>query len=336
MQNRTLGSTGPSVSALGLGAMGMSALYGDADRGESIATIHAALDAGVTLIDTGDFYGMGHNEMLIGEALRAASPADREKALISVKFGALRGPDGTWLGYDGRPQAVRNFASYSLQRLGTDHIDVYRIARVDPAVPIEETVGAIAELVQAGYVRHIGLSEVGAATLRRAAAVAPISDLQIEYSLISRGIEDEILPTARELGIGVTAYGVLSRGLISGHFTRDRQLAGNDFRAMSPRFRGENLEHNLGLVEALRKIAEQKGVTVAQTAIAWVLARGEDIVPLVGARTRERLAEALGALDVTLDAADLAAIETAVPADAAAGERYPESQMAHLDSEQRH
>lgn len=234
MQNRTLGSTGPTVSALGLGAMGMSALYGDADRGESIATIHAALDAGVTLIDTGDFYGMGHNEMLIGEALRAASPADREKALISVKFGALRGPDGTWLGYDGRPQAVRNFASYSLQRLGTDHIDVYRIARVDPAVPIEETVGAIAELVQAGYVRHIGLSEVGAATLRRAAAVAPISDLQIEYSLISRGIEDEILPTARELGIGVTAYGVLSRGLISGHFTRDRQLAGNDFRAMSP------------------------------------------------------------------------------------------------------
>ncbi|MFF3945274.1 aldo/keto reductase [Streptomyces sp. NPDC001902] len=336
MQNRTLGSTGPTVSALGLGAMGMSALYGEADRGESIATIHAALDAGVTLIDTGDFYGMGHNEMLIGEALRAASPADREKALISVKFGALRGPDGTWLGYDGRPQAVRNFASYSLQRLGTDHIDVYRIARVDPAVPIEETVGAIAELVQAGHVRHIGLSEVGAATLRRAAAVAPISDLQIEYSLISRGIEDEILPTARELGIGVTAYGVLSRGLISGHFTRDRQLAGNDFRAMSPRFRGENLEHNLGLVEALRKIAEQKGVTVAQTAIAWVLARGEDIVPLVGARTRERLAEALGALDVTLDAADLAAIETAVPADTAAGERYPESQMAHLDSEQRH
>ncbi|MGW3241813.1 aldo/keto reductase [Streptomyces sp. NPDC001070] len=336
MQNRTLGSTGPAVSALGLGAMGMSALYGDADRTESIATIHAALDAGVTLIDTGDFYGMGHNEMLIGEALRTAAPADREKALVSVKFGALRGPGGEWLGIDGRPQAVRNFASYSLQRLGTDHIDVYRIARVDPQVPVEETVGAIAELVQAGYVRHIGLSEVGAATLRRAAAVAPITDLQIEYSLISRGIEEEILPTARELGIGITAYGVLSRGLISGHFTRDRQLAGNDFRAMSPRFQGENLEHNLGLVEALRKIAEQKGVTVAQTAIAWVLARGEDIVPLVGARTRERLAEALGALDLPLDAADLAAIETAVPADAAAGERYPESQMAHLDSERRH
>ncbi|MET9874204.1 aldo/keto reductase [Actinacidiphila glaucinigra] len=336
MQNRTLGSSGPAVSALGLGAMGMSALYGDADRGESIATVHAALDAGVTLIDTGDFYGMGHNELLVGEALRTASPADREKALISVKFGALRGPGGEWLGLDGRPAAVKNFAAYSLQRLGTDHIDVYRIARVDPDVPIEETVGAIAELVEAGYVRHIGLSEVGAATLRRAAAVAPISDLQIEYSLISRGIEAEILPTARELGIGVTAYGVLSRGLISGHFTRDRQLAGNDFRAMSPRFQGENLEHNLGLVEALRKIAEQKGVTVAQTAIAWVLSRGEDIVPLVGARTRERLAEALGALDVALDADDLAAIETAVPADAAAGERYPQSQMAHLDSEHRH
>ncbi|MDX3095720.1 aldo/keto reductase [Streptomyces sp. ME01-24h] len=336
MQTRTLGSTGPTVSALGLGAMGMSALYGDADRGESIATVHAALEAGVTLIDTGDFYGMGHNELLIGEALRAASPAAREKALVSVKFGSLRGPDGSWLGHDGRPAAVKNFAAYSLQRLGTDHIDVYRISRVDPDVPIEETVGAIAELVQAGYVRHIGLSEAGAATLRRAAAVAPISDLQIEYSLISRGIEDEILPTARELGIGVTAYGVLSRGLISGHFTRDRQLAADDFRASSPRFQGENLEHNLGLVEALRKIADQKGVTVAQTAIAWVLSRGEDIVPLVGARTRERLAEALRALDVTLDAADLTAIEAAVPAGAAAGERYSRPMMASLDSEQRH
>jgi aryl-alcohol dehydrogenase-like predicted oxidoreductase len=336
MQNRTLGSTGPTVSALGLGAMGMSALYGDADRAESIATLHAALDAGITLIDTGDFYGMGHNEMLIGEALRMAAPADREKALVSVKFGALRGPGGEWYGYDGRPAAVKNFAAYSLQRLGTDHIDIYRIARIDPEVPVEETVGAVAELVEAGYVRHIGLSEAGAATLRRAAAAAPISDLQIEYSLISRGIEDEILPTARELGIGITAYGVLSRGLISGHFTRDRQLGAGDFRAMSPRFQGENLEHNLGLVEALRKIAEQKGVSVAQTAIAWVLAQGEDIVPLVGARTRERLTEALGAPAVRFDAADLAAIEAAVPAGAAAGDRYPEAQMAHLDSEQRH
>ncbi|MFB7742575.1 aldo/keto reductase [Streptomyces sp. NPDC056132] len=337
MRTLTLGTNGPRTAALGLGCMGMSALYGEADRDESIATIHAALEAGVTLLDTGDFYAMGHNEMLIGEALRSAPAAAREQALTSVKFGALRDPDGGWSGYDGRPGAVKNFAAYSLQRLGVDHIDIYRIARIDPDVPVEETVGAIAELVQSGHVRHIGLSEVGAATLRRAAAVAPISDLQIEYSLISRGIEDEILPTASELGIGITAYGVLSRGLISGHFTRDRQLAEGDFRGMSPRFQGENLQHNLDLVDALRKIAEQKGVSVAQTAIAWVLAQGPrhgaDIVPLVGARRRDRLAEALGALDVELTAADLAAIEAAVPAGAAAGERYPQAQMAHLDSE---
>ncbi|EPJ38685.1 putative aldo-keto reductase 2 [Streptomyces afghaniensis 772] len=332
MRTRTLGTTGPQVSALGLGCMGMSALYGEADRAESVATIHAALEAGVTLLDTGDFYGMGHNEMLIGEALRAAPAARREQALVSVKFGALRDPDGGWSGYDGRPAAVKNFAAYSLQRLGVDHIDVYRIARLDPDVPVEETVGAIAELVEKGYVRHIGLSEVGADTIRRAAATAPISDLQIEYSLISRGIEDEILPTTRELGIGITAYGVLSRGLISGHFTADRQLGAGDFRAMSPRFQGDNLRHNLDLVEALRKIAEQKGVSVAQIAIAWVLARGEDIVPLVGARRRDRLTEALGALDVTLDAADLTAIEEAVPPGAAAGDRYPAAQMAHLES----
>jgi aryl-alcohol dehydrogenase-like predicted oxidoreductase len=276
---------------------------------------------------------MGHNEMLIGEALRTA-PADlRDRAVLSVKFGALRGPDGTWTGHDGRPAAVKNFAAYSLQRLGVDHIDVYRIARLDPAVPIEETVGAIAELVEKGYVRHIGLSEVGADTIRRAAATVPITDLQIEYALISRGIEETILPTTRELGIGITAYGVLSRGLMSGHFTRDRQLSANDIRAHSPRFQGANLEHNLGLVEALRKIAEQKGVTVAQLAIAWVLSRGDDIVPLIGARTRERLTEAIGALDVTLDDTDLEAVEAAVPADAAAGERYPEAQMASLDSE---
>ncbi|MFB7784215.1 aldo/keto reductase [Streptomyces vinaceus] len=334
---RTLGSTGPSVFPLGLGCMGMSALYGEADRTESVATIHAYLDAvpegASALLDTGDFYGMGHNEMLIGEALRSASAAAAERALISVKFGALRTVEGGFTGYDGRPEAVKNFLAYSLQRLGRDHIDVYRIARVDPDVPIEETVGAIAEAVQAGHVRHIGLSEVGADTLRRAAAVAPISDLQIEYSLISRGIEAEILPTARELGIGVTAYGVLSRGLISGHFSRDRELAPGDFRGMSPRFQGENLQRNLDLVDALRKVAQDKGVSVAQTAIAWVLSRGEDIVPLVGARRRDRLAEALGAMTVDLTAADLAAVEEAVPAGAAAGERYPEAQMAHLDSE---
>ncbi|MER5737429.1 aldo/keto reductase [Streptomyces sp. NPDC002262] len=333
LPTRPLGTTGPAVSALGLGCMGMSALYGEADRAESLATIHAALEAGVTLLDTGDFYGMGHNELLIGEALRTAPAALREQALTSVKFGALRTVEGGFTGYDGRPAAVKNFAAYSLQRLGTGHIDVYRIARVDPDVPIEETVGAIAELVEAGHVRHIGLSEVGADTLRRAAAVAPIADLQIEYSLVSRSIEEKILPTARELGIGVTAYGVLSRGLISGHFTRDRALAPGDFRGMSPRFQGENLHRNLDLVDRLRAVAEAKGISVAQTAIAWVLAQGDDVVPLVGARTRARLAEALGALDVVLDPADLAAIEEAVPAGAAAGERYPAAQMAHLDSE---
>ncbi|MFF4882861.1 aldo/keto reductase [Streptomyces nigra] len=333
MRTRPLGTTGPQVSALGLGCMGMSALYGDADRTESIATIHAALDAGVTLLDTGDFYGMGHNELLIGEALRTAPAELREKAQVSVKFGALRGPDGEWSGYDGRPAAVKNFAAYSLQRLGVDHIDVYRIARLDPEVPIEETVGAIAELIEKGHVRHVGLSEVGAETIRRAAATAPVTDLQIEYSLISRGIEKDILPTTRELGISITAYGVLSRGLISGHFTRDRQLGAHDFRAYSPRFQGDNLRHNLDLVDALRKIAERKGVSVAQIAIAWVLSRGEDVVPLVGARTRERLTESLGALDVTLDAADLTAIEEAVPPGAAAGDRYPAPQMAHLGTE---
>ncbi|MFL5996140.1 MAG: aldo/keto reductase [Streptomyces sp.] len=333
IQTRTLGTTGPQVSALGLGCMGMSPVCGDADRTESIATIHAALDAGVTLLDTGDFYGMGHNEMLIGEALRTAPAGLRERALTSVKFGGLRGPDGAWGGYDGRPAAVRNFAAYSLQRLGVDHIDVYRIARVDPHVPIEETVGAIAQLVEEGYVRHIGLSEASPVNIRRAAATAPIADLQIEYAIITRDIEREILPTTRELGIGITAYGVLSRGLISGHLTRDQQFAANDFRAASPRFQGDNLQHNLDLVEALRKIAEEKGVTVAQIAFAWVLSRGEDIVPLVGARTRKRLDEALGALDVTLDAADLAAIEEAVPADAAAGTRYPAALMSSLGTE---
>ncbi|GAA3738194.1 aldo/keto reductase [Streptomyces tremellae] len=330
---RTLGTTGPTVSALGLGCMGMSALYGEADRAESIATIHAALDAGVTLLDTGDFYGMGHNELLVNEALRTARATARDRAVTSVKFGALRDPDGGWSGYDGRPAAVKNFAAHSLTRLGTDHIDIYRIARLDPDVPVEETVGAVAELVQAGYVRHIGLSEVGAETLRRAAATAPISDLQIEYSLVSRGIEDRILPTLRELGIGVTAYGVLSRGLISGHFSKDRELGAGDFRAHSPRFQGGNLDHNLGLVERLREVARATGVTVAQLAIAWVLSRGDDIVPLVGARRRDRLHEALGAVHVALGTDDLAAVQRAVPAGAAAGSRYAAAQMSALDSE---
>jgi aryl-alcohol dehydrogenase-like predicted oxidoreductase len=310
--------------------MGMSDLYGPADRNESIATIHAALDAGVNLIDTGDFYGMGHNELLIAEALRGR---DRDQVQISVKFGGLRDPDGAWVGYDGRPMAVRNFAAYSLRRLDTDHIDIYRPARLDPAVPIEDTVGAIADLIKAGHVRHIGLSEVGAQTLRRAHAVHPIADLQIEYSLLSRGIEDDILPTCRELGIGITAYGVLSRGLLSGRWSANRATDGTDFRVHSPRFSGENLERNLALVEALRAVAEAKGVTVAQLAIAWVLSRGTDIVPVVGARRTDRLAETLGSLDVELTTADLAAIEAAVPAGAAAGNRYAEAMIASLDSE---
>jgi aryl-alcohol dehydrogenase-like predicted oxidoreductase len=329
MRQRTLGD-GLVTSAIGLGCMGMSDLYGPADETEGIATIHAALDAGITLLDTGDFYGMGHNELLIREALRGR---DRDQVRISVKFGALRDPAGNWTGHDARPAAVKNFLTYTLRRLGTDHIDVYRPARVDPAVPIEDTVGAIAEMVQAGYVRHIGLSEAGAETIRRAHAVHPIADLQIEYSLLTRSVEKEILPVCRELGVGITAYGVLSRGLLSGHWSKDRELAGRDFRSHSPRFQGENLDRNLALVEALRTVAEAKGVTVAQVAIAWVLSRGEDVVPLIGARRRDRLDEALAALDVEVSDADLDAIERAVPAGAAAGDRYAAPQMAMLDSE---
>ncbi|EJL33496.1 putative oxidoreductase, aryl-alcohol dehydrogenase like protein [Caulobacter sp. AP07] len=330
MQTRKLGNTGPTVSALGLGAMGMSGMYGPSDRAESLATIDVALEAGITLIDTGDFYGMGHNEMLIGEALKGHK---RDQAILSVKFGAQRDPSGGWIGFDGRPAAVKTSLAYTLQRLGVDHIDIYRPARLDPVVPIEDTVGAIADMVKAGYVRHIGLSEVGAETIRKAAAVHPIVDLQIEYSLISRSLEDKILPVLRELGVGMTAYGVLSRGLISGHWDKSKGQEKGDYRAHTPRFQGDNVDRNLALVEALRTIAAAKGVSVAQIAIAWVAAQGDDIVPLVGARTRSRLTESLGALDVTLSADDLAAIERAVPRDAAAGTRYAEAQMAHLDSE---
>jgi aryl-alcohol dehydrogenase-like predicted oxidoreductase len=330
MITRTLGTAGPRVSAIGLGCMGMSDFYGPADESESIATIHAALDAGVTLLDTGDYYGMGHNELLLRAALNGRN---RERVVLSVKFGAQREPGGAWLGIDTRPAAVKTALAYTLRRLGTDYVDVYRPGRVDPAVPIEDTVGAIAELIAAGYVRHVGLSEAGAATLRRAQAVHPVADLQIEYSLLSRGIESRILPTCRELGIGVTAYGVLSRGLLSGHWSKDRTVSRGDFRRFGPRFGGENLDRNLTLVEALRAVADGIGRTVAQVAIAWVLARGADVVPLVGARRRDRLAEALGALDVTLTAEDLARIERAVPPGAAAGDRYPASGMASLDSE---
>jgi aryl-alcohol dehydrogenase-like predicted oxidoreductase len=327
MEMRQLGRTGPTVSALGLGCMGMSGMYGPADDDESVATIHAALDAGINLLDTGDFYGSGHNELLVGRALR---DRDRDEVVLSVKFGGLRDPDGGWGGNDTRPAAMRNFLAYSLNRLGTDHIDVYRPARLDPAVPIEETVGAIAEQVQKGYVRHIGLSEVGADTIRRAAAVHPIVDLQIEYSVLSRGIEGDILETCRELGIAVTAYGVLSRGLLAGTGpTSDPR----DFRHHSPRFQGENLERNRELVGRLEPIAARHGLNVPQLAIAWAAARGKDIVPVVGMRRRSRLDEALAAMAVTLTEDDLAAIDRAVPEDAVAGSRYAAEQMAMLDSE---
>jgi aryl-alcohol dehydrogenase-like predicted oxidoreductase len=329
MKTKLLGSKGPRVSAIGLGCMAMSGLYGPSDDAESIATIRAALDAGITLLDTGDFYGMGHNEMLIRDALQAVN---REHVVISVKFGALRDPFEGWGGYDCRPKAVKNFLAYSLKRLGLDYVDIYRPARLDGTVPIEETIGAIAEMIKAGYVRNIGLSEVGVGTIRRAAAVHPICDLQIEYSLLSRGIEARILPVCRELDIGITAYGVLSRGLISGHWSKERSTAGEP-RLRFPRFTSSNLEHNLALVEALRAVADKKGVSVAQLAIAWVTAQGADIVPLVGARRRESLSEALGACDIDLAQADLALIETAVPSGAVVGQRYAPQTMGELDSE---
>ncbi|GAA0244693.1 aldo/keto reductase [Actinomadura nitritigenes] len=327
MRTRTLGRIGPATSALGLGAMGMSGAYGAADRAESIATVHAALEGGVTLIDTADFYAMGHNELLLAEALRGR---DRDSYQLSVKFGMLRGPGAEFGGQDGRPEAVKNFLAYSLTRLGTDHIDIYRPARLDPAVPIEETVGAIKDLIDAGHVRYLGLSEVDAATIRRAHTVHPVADLQIEYSLISRAVEAEVLPTLRELGIGLTAYGVLGRGLISGHWKAGHTAGPGDTRGFSPRFAGGNVEHNLALVEALRRVAAAKGSTVAQLAIAWVAAQGPDIVPLVGARTRERLAEALPAMELNLTADDLAEIEKAVPPGVARGDRYPAAFMSTL------
>jgi aryl-alcohol dehydrogenase-like predicted oxidoreductase len=322
---RRLGAQGPTVFPLALGCMGMSGMYGPADERESVATIHAALDRGVTLLDTGDYYGAGHNELLIGRAL-----ADRrDKALVSVKFGALRAPDGSWLGVDTRPAAVKNFLGYTLKRLALDHVDIYRPGRLDPAVPIEETVGAIADLVKAGYVRHVGLSEVGADTVRRAQAVHPVADLQIEYSLVSRGPEARIFPALAELGVGVTAYGVLSRGLLSG----SKPAGKGDLRAFLPRFVAANREQNQRAVEALGKLAAERGASPSQLAIAWVLARGTSIVPLIGARTRAQLDESLGALDVALSPADLARIEETLPASSVAGTRYGEEQMRALDSE---
>jgi aryl-alcohol dehydrogenase-like predicted oxidoreductase len=305
--------------------MGMSGMYGPADEKESIATIHAALERGINLLDTGDFYGMGHNEMLIGRALRE----HRDKALLSVKFGAMRGPDGSWLGVDTRPAAAKNFLAHSLTRLGVDHVDIYRPSRLDPNVPIEDTIGAIADLVKAGYVRGIGLSEVGAETIRRAQAVHPIVDLQIEYSIVTRTPEARIFPALESLGIGVTAYGVLSRGLLSGSRPDEK----GDFRKFLPRFSGPNAQQNAELVQTLGKVAAAKNTTPTRLCIAWVLSKSPNIVPVMGARTRAQLAETLGALEVELSAADVAEIERAIPPTAVAGTRYDEHQMRMLDSE---
>jgi aryl-alcohol dehydrogenase-like predicted oxidoreductase len=328
MKTRRLGTSGPEVSAFGLGCMGMSDFYGPADEAESEATVKAALDAGITLLDTGDFYGMGHNEMLLSRALQGVA---RDKYLLSVKFGAQRSPDGRFLGYDASPNAIKTALSYSLKRLRTDYIDIYRPSRLDPKVPFEDTIGAIADLVKAGYVRHIGLSEVGPQAIRTAHAVHPISDLQIEYSLMTRGVETDILPVLRELGIGLTAYGILSRGLIGSA----NAAKGGGFRSHLPRFQGENLQKNLRLVDALSEIAGEKGVNVAQLAAAWALSRGDDIVPLAGARRRTQLADFVAASDLSLSADDLARIEAAIPASAVVGDRYPAEQMGALDSERR-
>ncbi len=322
---RKLGAKGPEVFPIALGCMGMSGMYGASDEAESIATIHAAIDAGVNLIDTGDFYGMGHNELLIGRALRL----QRDEVLLSVKFGAQRAPDGSWIGYDARPVAVKTALAYTLKRLGVDHIDIYRPARLDPNVPIEETVGAIAEMIKAGFVRYVGLSEVGPETIRRAAAVHPIVDLQIEYSLMSRGPEEKIFPVLEELGIAVTAYGVLSRGLLSG----SPVTGAGDFRAYLPRFKGDNLDSNRQIVARLKEIAGDKGVTPVQLAVAWALAKGKSIVPVIGARKRTQLTETLSALNVKLTADEIAAVEAAVPAEAVMGTRYDSHQMQVLDSE---
>jgi len=324
-----LGRGGPRVSRVGLGLMAMSGVYGPADETESKATIRAALEAGITLLDTGDFYGMGHNELLLRDALRGI---DRSSVFIQVKFGGQRDPRGAYVGHDASPAMVKSSLAYSLTRLGTDYIDLYQPARLDPRVPIEETVGAIADMIQAGYVRYLGLSEVGAETIRRAASVHPVTALQIEYSLMSRGIEDRILPTVRELGVGVSAYGILSRGLLSAGSARAIG-AGDPRAARFPRFQRDNLQRNLSLVAALEQIAARRGATTAQLAIAWVASRGPDIVPLIGTKRRDRLDEALGALDLTLSPGELAAIEAAVPSTAVAGDRYDPAQMHALDSE---
>jgi pyridoxine 4-dehydrogenase len=308
------------VSAVGLGCMGMSEFYGAVDAKAAKDTLEAAFDSGVTLWDSADFYGSGHNELLIGSAIVAR----RDQVALSIKFGLMRDPHGGYLGQDGRPDAVKNSLAQSLRRLGTDYIDIYRISRTDPAVPIEDTIGAIAEMVDAGFVRHIGLSEATADDIRRAASAHPICDLQTEYSIVSRGIETEVLPLCRELGIGITAYGVLSMGLLSNNWPATNRAVGyDDLRAISPRFHGENFDRNQLLVATLQEIASDNDASVAQLAFAWVLAQGSDIVPLIGARTPARLAEALGALDLVLSPCELERLAVAVPPGAVAGDLYP-------------
>ncbi len=300
--------------------MGMSWLYGEVDRKESIATIQEALESGITLLDTGDFYGDGHNESLIREALQGFR---RENMFISVKFdGIHRSPDDKYGVEDNKPEAIRDFLKYTLQRLGVEYIDLYQPARIDPKIPVEETIGAISDLIKEGYVRHVGLSEVGAKTIRRAHATHPLSWVQSEYSLFNREIELEILPTLQELGITLSAYGVLSRGLLSGSWTKERILSPNDKRMKAPRFTNENLGRNLMLVEALREIALEKQVPVSNLAIGWVLSKHENVIPLVGARKRTQLKETLGVTNLNLSAEDLGRIEKAVPQEFVAGEYY--------------
>ena len=309
---------------IGLGCMGFSRAYGETSDATSIAVIQAAIERGVTLLDTGDFYGMGHNELLVGKAIAGR----RDRVKLSLKYGALRGPDGSWLGVDTRPVATRTFLAYSLERLGTDHVDIYRPARLDPNVPIEDTIGAIADLVKQGYVRQIGLSEVGADTIRRAHTVHPIVDLQIEYSPISRTPEAKVFPALHELGIGATLYGVMSRGLLTGSV-----LGAKDFRRFLPRFSTENHEQNAGVGQRFGALAASWGMTPGQLAIAYVRAKEPRFTPLVGARTMEQLTDALGALDRTLTADQVTELEQQVNAAAVAGQRYQPAQMAHLDSE---